>query len=59
MQKSDFRGADMSLASLYNSDLSGARLRRANLTQANRTLAKITKWAMKGAYIAGPTAYTE
>ncbi len=57
--KTDLRGSNLSNVNLYNADLRGARLRRANLTRANRMLAKIQKWALKGAYIAGPTAYTE
>ena len=57
--KADLRGADLSQANLSEADLTGARLRRANLTRSIRIRTKVNKWAMKGAYIAGPTAYTD
>jgi uncharacterized protein YjbI with pentapeptide repeats len=57
--KADLRGADLSRANLSGADLIGARLRRANLTSSIRIRTKVRKWAMKGAYIAGPTAYTD
>lgn len=57
--KADLRGADLSQANLSEADLTGARLRRANLTRSIRIRTKVEKWAMKGAYIAGPTAYTD
>jgi uncharacterized protein YjbI with pentapeptide repeats len=57
--KADLRGADLTQANLSGANLIGARLRRANLTRSIRIRTKIRKWAMKGAYIAGPTAYTD
>jgi len=58
-RNADLRGADLSEANLYKADFRGAKLRRANLARANRTLARFRKWALKGAYIAGPTAYVD
>jgi len=49
----------MSKANLFNADLTGAKLRRANLTGSIRMGCTVKRSALKGAYIAGKTAYIE
>jgi len=59
LRKADLRGSNLSNVNFFNADLRGAKLRGANLTGSNRMQAKILKWGLKGAYIAGPTAYAD
>jgi len=63
LEKADLSGLDLSGQDLRKAKLSFANLKECNLQgadlrdAADRTGAKIRKWALKKAFIAGPTAY--